>query len=65
MSTGQLRWIRLLARPVNFKEGMSALGVFTVECPNANFIPAKVVLKRYADKPLKNKRIVAASKAFS
>lgn len=46
-------------------EGMSALGVFTVECPNADFIPAKVVLKRYADKPLKNKRIMAASKAFS
>ena len=47
------------------KEGMSALGVFTVECPSADFIPAKVVLKRYADKPVKNKRIVAASKAFS
>ena len=25
-------------------EGMSALGGFTVECPNADFIPAKVVL---------------------
>ena len=47
------------------KEGMSALGVFTVECPSADFIPAKVVLKRYANKPVKNKRIVAASKAFS
>ena len=37
--------------------GLSPLteGTYTVECPNANFTPAKVVLKRYVDnKPQKS-----------
>ena len=39
--------------------------IYTVECPNADFTPYKVVLKRYVDNPLRNRRMVAASNVFS
>ncbi len=39
--------------------------IYTVECPNVDFTPAKVVLKRYVDNPLRNRRLVAASNVFS
>ena len=47
--------------------GLSPLteGTYTVECPNANFTPAKVVLKRYVDNNLRNRRMVAAANVFS
>jgi len=47
--------------------GMSPLteGIYSVECPNANFTPAKVVLKRYVDNNLRTRRIVAAANVFS
>ena len=39
--------------------------IYTVESPNEEVTPSKVVLKRYVDKPLRNRRLVAASNAFS
>ena len=39
--------------------------IYTVECSNADFTPDKVVLKRYVDNPLRNRRLVAASNVFS
>ena len=39
--------------------------IYTVESPNARVNPSKVVLKRYVDNPLRNRRLVAASNAFS
>ena len=39
--------------------------IYTVECSNADFTPDKVVLKRYVDSPLRNRRLVAASNVFS
>jgi len=58
--------------PVSFKVnelkgGRSPLTevIYTVELPNADFTPAKVVLKQYVDNPLRNRRMVAASNVFS
>ena len=47
--------------------GMSPLteGIYSVECPNANLTPAKVVLKRYVDNNLRTRRMVAAANVFS
>ena len=47
--------------------GISPLteSVYSVECPKANFNPAKVVLKRYVNNNLRNRRMVAASNVFS
>ena len=39
--------------------------IYIVECPNADFTPAKVVLKRYVDDNLRNRRMMAASNVFS
>jgi len=39
--------------------------VYSVECPKANFNSAKMVLKRYVDNNLRNRRMVAASNVFS
>ena len=39
--------------------------IYTIELPNAEVTPAKVVLKRYVDNPLRNRRMVAASNVFS
>ena len=51
MPNGQLSWIRLLAKPVNLRKGcQQTRWVFSpLNCPNADFSSAKVVLKRYAD----------------
>ncbi len=49
------------------KGGASPLteSMYTVECPNEGITPSKVVLKRYIANPLRNKRMMAASRAFS
>ena len=47
--------------------GISPLteSIYSVEYPNANFNPAKVVLKRYVDNNLRTRRMVAAANIFS
>ena len=54
-------------RTSKLEGGISPLteSIYSVEYPNANFNPAKVVLKRYVDNNLRSRRMLAASNIFS